>query len=53
VHRATLKDGKEVAIKVQRDSLKEMYDLDLAQFDQAGSRRACRFRERATPAPTE
>jgi len=33
VHRAKLKDGREVAIKVQRDKLKEMYDLDLAQFD--------------------
>lgn len=33
VHRATLLDGKQVAIKVQRDKLKEMYDLDLAQFD--------------------
>jgi len=33
VHRAVLHDGRQVAIKVQRDSLKEMYDLDLAQFD--------------------
>lgn len=33
VHRATLHDGRQVAIKVQRDKLKEMYDLDLAQFD--------------------
>lgn len=34
VHRATTVDGQQVAIKVQRDKLKEMYDLDLAQFDQ-------------------
>lgn len=34
VHRATTIDGQTVAIKVQRDKLKEMYDLDLAQFDQ-------------------
>lgn len=33
VHRAVLPDGREVAIKVQRDKLKEMYDLDLPQFD--------------------
>jgi aarF domain-containing kinase len=33
VHRATLHDGRQVAIKVQRDKLKEMYDLDLPQFD--------------------
>eukprot|EP00439_Symbiodinium_sp_Y106_P046414 s2427_g5.t3 len=33
VHRARTKDGKELAIKIQRDKLKEMYDLDLAQFD--------------------
>jgi len=33
VHRAKLKDGRELAIKVQRDKLKEMYDLDLVQFD--------------------
>lgn len=33
VHRATLMDGTPVAIKVQRDKLKELYDLDLAQFD--------------------
>jgi aarF domain-containing kinase len=33
VHRAVTVDGQEVAIKVQRDKLKEMYDLDLAQFD--------------------
>ncbi|CAE7304175.1 ABC1K7 [Symbiodinium natans] len=33
VHRAKTKDGKELAIKIQRDKLKEMYDLDLAQFD--------------------
>ncbi|CAK9103454.1 unnamed protein product [Durusdinium trenchii] len=33
VHRAKTKDGTELAIKIQRDNLKEMYDLDLAQFD--------------------
>ncbi|CAL1148370.1 unnamed protein product [Cladocopium goreaui] len=33
VHRAKTKDGVEMAIKIQRDNLKEMYDLDLAQFD--------------------
>lgn len=33
VHRAVTLGGREVAIKVQRDKLKEMYDLDLAQFD--------------------
>eukprot|EP00438_Fugacium_kawagutii_P028624 Skav212755 [mRNA] locus=scaffold2545:173296:176410:- [translate_table: standard] len=46
VHRAKTKDGIEMAIKIQRDNLKEtlldrlgltlmveMYDLDLAQFD--------------------
>jgi len=33
VHRAILLDGRQVAIKVQRDKLKEMYDLDLPQFD--------------------
>jgi len=33
VHTATMHDGRKVAIKVQRDRLKEMYDLDLAQFD--------------------
>jgi len=33
VHRAKTPEGKELAIKVQRDKLKEMYDLDLAQFD--------------------
>jgi len=34
VHRAVTIDGTPVAIKVQRDKLKEMYDLDLKQFDQ-------------------
>jgi len=33
VHKAVTLDGRVVAIKVQRDKLKEMYDLDLAQFD--------------------
>merc|ERR1719362_379624 len=33
VHRAVLHSGEQVAIKVQRDKLKEMYDLDLPQFD--------------------
>eukprot|EP00968_Pinguiococcus_pyrenoidosus_P009351 scaffold731_cov261-Pinguiococcus_pyrenoidosus.AAC.97 len=29
VHRATLKDGREVAVKVQRANLKELFDVDL------------------------
>ena len=29
VHRGTLKDGKEVAVKVQRAGLKELFDTDL------------------------
>lgn len=33
VHRAVTLDGRQVAVKVQRDKLKEMYDLDLPQFD--------------------
>jgi len=37
VHRAVMLDGQEVAIKVQRDKLKEMYDLDLAQFDKVAA----------------
>eukprot|EP00929_Paragymnodinium_shiwhaense_P060214 TRINITY_DN30097_c0_g2_i1.p1 TRINITY_DN30097_c0_g2~~TRINITY_DN30097_c0_g2_i1.p1 ORF type:complete len:621 (+),score=189.02 TRINITY_DN30097_c0_g2_i1:68-1930(+) len=33
VHRGVLHDGTEVCIKIQRDQLKEMFDLDLSQFD--------------------
>lgn len=33
VHKAVTLDGQEVAIKVQRSDLKQMYDLDLSQME--------------------
>mmetsp|Transcript_45882 Transcript_45882/g.107184 ORF Transcript_45882/g.107184 Transcript_45882/m.107184 type:complete len:546 (+) Transcript_45882:314-1951(+) len=37
VHRATLFDGREVVIKVQRPFLKELYDTDLANIRKAAT----------------
>jgi len=37
VHSGVMLDGTKVAVKVQRDKLKEMYDLDLAQFDKVAA----------------
>jgi len=33
VHRATLKDGREVVVKVQRENLRELFDIDLLNID--------------------
>jgi len=33
VHRATLKDGSEVVVKVQRENLRELFDIDLQNIN--------------------
>jgi len=33
VHRATLKDGREVVVKVQRENLRELFDIDLQNIN--------------------
>ena len=40
VHRATLADGQEVVVKVQRENLEELFDIDLANIRTAAGQRS-------------